>query len=115
MLKVQDENDGQTVPTLSDVKTLTVEEFMAKFPNSTLNEGCLEDVACSNCGNREMFRVFVVQIASLCDSGVEEYEGDAEYDDTNSTRCPDCDADGLMGDFTIDGLDAYIRSKQAQN
>ena len=61
MLKVQDENDGQTVPTLSDVKTLTVEEFMAKFPNSTLNEGCLEDVACSNCGNREMFRVFVRQ------------------------------------------------------
>lgn len=39
---------------------MTTDEFIAKFLNQdTINENCLEDIACPQCGSRGLFEICI--------------------------------------------------------
>jgi hypothetical protein len=96
--------DGQLV----DLHKLSVEEFVAKYRDSFINGNCCKDIACSNCGNRDCFKVRMSIVMELHDDGTSDQVGDNEYDGDSFTVCSECGAEGNMSEFDIAGLDASL-------
>jgi hypothetical protein len=87
---------------------MKAEEFVAKFPDAMRKKNCLEDIACPECGNREMFRIQATIIAEVCDEGTDRDESDCEYDEKSSCECTECQFHGKLEDFAIEGLDDLL-------
>lgn len=90
---------------------LTARQFLAQFPDSPLNQGCLENIACPACGQRERFRIEFTGTAQVYDDGSED-DGDHEWTGRSAITCdgPRCAHGGRVRDFTFPGLDALIAS-----
>jgi rubredoxin len=97
---------------------MTIEQFTAKYPKATMRENCLTDIACPKCGQRDEFVVQAAIHVGLKDEGTDAYSdstkhfGDTEYDGTAHCVCPDCNFDGQLQDFTIEGLDAALNQRR---
>lgn len=90
---------------------MTAKQFLAKYPDSNLNENCLEDMGCPNCGNWEQFSIRMTSIFEIVDEGTGDNE-DTEWDGKSFCRCGDCDHEGRVKDFTFKGLDQMVYDKQ---
>lgn len=91
---------------------MTAEEFIAKFPDVTVvNNNCLEDRGCTNCGQRERLAVTMTAVFALLDSGTDDHE-DTEWDVNSPCECKACGRTGTVADFEIEGLDALLQANQ---
>jgi hypothetical protein len=87
---------------------MTPNEFHEKFSDQIeINENCLEDMACPNCGSRGRFAIAVKTTAIFEDIG-SEVEGDIEYEDDSKCSCRECEHDGTIEEFTIRDLDQLL-------
>lgn len=90
---------------------MTAEEFLAKFPKTEHPmDGCLEDLACPNCGSRDRI-VIVGEIEGFMTDEGSDRDGDFEYDDSANCRCAKCDHTGIVAQFTIEDLDEAISER----
>lgn len=99
---------------------MTAEQFLEKFPDAEENENCLQDIACERCGNRSKFRIAATMMCLVQDDGSDrDDESDCEWDSESYCVCEndECNADGLLCDFTIEGLDdlIYERSRHEES
>lgn len=95
----------------------TAEEFLERFPNSLTNVGSLADIACPKCGSRGGFLADVSRIYFWDNAGLTLWQQDPVLDgcveDGAWIECRFCEHSEEVSDFTINGLDALIKSKQA--
>jgi DNA-directed RNA polymerase subunit RPC12/RpoP len=84
---------------------MTKEQYIQKFgePEYT-NENCLTDTACPECGYRISFRIVAVTEFLVSDDGTESYS-DVEWSDSSRITCRNCEHEGDIASFTIEGLD----------
>ena len=87
---------------------MTAQEFIKKYPDSEINENCLEDVACPHCGNRSRFRISAVTTFTMTDAGEDDHS-DIEYDYNSYAHCEECNTPGVYSEFMVDGLDDLLR------
>lgn len=87
---------------------MTAQQFVKKYPDSEINDNCLQDIACPQCGARNRFIIQATSSFVMSDSGTDEF-GDVEYDNDNYVACDDCGHDGKLSEFRIDGLDDLLR------
>lgn len=80
--------------------------FLKKFPNSKVNEGCLMDMGCPECGQRDSFKIEFRGTAEVSDEGSDDV-GDHEWDGKSACQC-ECGHAGTVRDFTFKGLDELI-------
>lgn len=73
-----------------------------------VNDNCLQDHACPECGDRGYFKVEVSCTLNLCDSGIDDDEKD-DYNDTSYTTCCDCGYAEEMRSFHVQGLDNLLQ------
>ncbi len=93
---------------------MTPEEFHTKFPDQDeINDTCLEDVVCPRCGSRGRFNITSVTVATVDDNGV-DYHGDMEWEDNSSCACNSCGHGATVKDFTIEGLDEFLKSLEVK-
>ena len=92
---------------------LSAEDFLAKFPNPPLRTGCLEDLACPNCGDRDHIKVTALVELAVSEDGTSEEGGDHEYEDQSPARCAKCQHRGFIRDFTVPDLDALLFKNEA--
>lgn len=92
-------------------RKLTVNQLLAKFPemHNEFRNGCLEDMACPECGQRDSFRIRVSTVVEINDDGTDDHE-DTEWDNNSFCACPNdhCPAEGKVRDFTFKWLDETI-------
>ena len=93
------------------MRKLSAAEFLELFPQVNYNDNLLMDIACPECGNRDCFDVAISTRISITDQGVDEQTGDNEYDGDSSAFCVDCQAAGVLEDFTIPGLDELLQEQ----
>ena len=93
-------------------KRLTADEFIARFGDDMAgaNIKFLKDVACSWCGHRESFIIHIRTQVELFDGGVGNQTGDNEFDSNSIAQCMMCGSEGILSDFTIEGLDARFNA-----
>jgi hypothetical protein len=92
------------------LKVSTVDEFIKQYPDASINEEHLTDIACPDCGSRTCFVINIVTQFEVFDSGVDEQVGDNEFNDDSPAMCKQCGACGLLCQFTFEGLDKALRS-----
>lgn len=96
-------------------KHMNNKEFIKKFgPDIEVNENCLTDFACPECGSRSQFDIAVTMTATMCDDGSDDVSGDIEWEDESPITCGDCSHDGTVLDFTFDGLDQELEDLKAK-
>lgn len=79
-----------------------------------INDNYLEDMACFECGYRESFSIVVTSRARIEDGSITEgYYESGDFNGASSCKCCECDRSGKVKDFTIIGLDDYIRNLDA--
>lgn len=99
-------------PVKSTVNKLRLEQFMERYPRAEKMDNCCQDRACSNCGNRDNFRVEIKTMADLCDDGTDGDVGDHEHDEDSYMECRNCGAHGPASHFNIEGLDDAIELRE---
>lgn len=87
---------------------MTAQQFIKKYPDSEINENCLEDIACPKCGYRSQFSISSQCSFVMSDDGEEDH-GDIDYDRYSMAQCMDCRHLAPLAKFTIDGLDDLLR------
>lgn len=93
---------------------MSPKKFLKKFPDTEPRENCLEDIACPKCGQRDEFVVQALLHVGLRDEGTDAYSdstkhyGDTDWGPNSFCRCPDCDYEGKVRNFTHEGLDKLI-------
>lgn len=92
---------------------MTAQEFIKKYPDSEINENCLEDVACPHCGNRSRFRISAVTTFTMTDAGEDDHS-DIEYNYNSYAHCEECNTPGVYSEFMVDGLDDLLRQAAEQ-
>jgi len=90
------------------MKKITKEEFVLTFRNSPIMKNICNNIACSACGERNNFRVEFTGICTMTDMTTDD-TGDHSWDATSFCKCNTCGEEGVVGDFTIPGLDDYIQ------
>lgn len=70
-------------------------------------EGCIEGMRCPECGNHERFIIEAATSTMFEKDGSSDYGGDMTWDNDSYCRCPECDKEGEVADFSK-------KSKQAQ-
>lgn len=97
-------------------KKLTAEQWIKEFGFKDeegdirkQNYGNLEDIACSKCGNRSAFRMFVSDRATVYDQSIDQ-DTDGRIEDSSNSHCScyECTNSGVIEDFNIKGLDKLI-------
>jgi hypothetical protein len=89
---------------------MTPTEFLAKFPATERNDNFLENVACPACGRRSGFLIDAHVSVHVTDQSIDDESG-TEFEPQDKCVC-DCGKIGKLIDFTIDGLDDEIASRQ---
>jgi len=87
---------------------MTPQEFIEKFPTAEVMDGSCQDMACPNCGCREGFGIYSICQIEVTDEGAESF-GDIEWNDTDKCICGECRHEATVQDFTIDGLDDFLK------
>ena len=64
------------------------------------NENCLAGMRCPKCKSYGPFRIAIAQIAIMTDDGVDEYDGDNEWQDDSYCGCLNCDHEATVKQFT---------------
>lgn len=98
-------------------RKLTIKQLLKKFPeirDHSINENCLQDFCCPECGNRDEFKIVMSSLFTLMDDGTDSYE-DTEWGDRSFCRCAHCDHEGKARDFQFKGLDDEIAEIQEAN
>ncbi len=90
-------------------RKLTAWRLIQKFPRLQLNENCLTNIACPECGNRDQFRIEMKSTFTLRDDGTDGH-GDTEWGRHAYCQCGQCQHEGRVRDFTFPGLDDLLRS-----
>lgn len=62
------------------------------------NENCLKGIRCPECGQEDVFKILGTAVFVVTDEGTDEFY-EAEWDDTSTTRCPECNFVGAMRAF----------------
>jgi hypothetical protein len=62
------------------------------------NVNCLYGLACPTCGSFEPFELVITALATIYDSGIDDYNV-LEWDSDNLCRCPLCGYCGTVADF----------------
>lgn len=89
---------------------MNAEQFFKKYPDARRNTNCLKDIACPKCGNRSDFGISFNSFGCFTDEGCDEY-GDLDYDSTSYAVCRECEHDGTVKNFTIEGLDELLGAR----
>lgn len=93
----------------------TAEELLKKFPKmehcDALPESCMLDIACPKCGQREAVEVHCMVWATLREDGTELDTQDASYEPRSACKCPVCEHEAELLDFTFLGLDKLIDAR----
>ena len=64
------------------------------------NDNCLQGIRCRSCGNEDRFFISATVVADVTDDGADiAPQTDMEWDDSSSTRCPECGATGPLSEF----------------
>jgi len=87
---------------------MTAQEFIRKYPDTDINENCLEDLACPKCGYRRQFAISSQCSFVMGDDGEDDH-GDIFYDKDSEVQCIECEFISSLDKFTIDGLDDLLR------
>lgn len=74
-----------------------------------VNDNCLCDYACPECGDRGWFRIAVNASIMLADDGIRETNDNDDYDGDSHTDCCECDYSGEVRRFKIPGLDELLQ------
>ena len=90
---------------------MTAKQFIKKFPDAEINENCLEDIACPQCGSRGGFSIQFTGTCDAYDDGTED-AGDHEWDADSDCSCNSCDRASSVKYFAIEGLDDALRELQ---
>lgn len=85
-----------------------VSRFMDKYPDAPVNDNCLFDMACPECGNREELLVKASATFVLEDDGTELKGGDTDWDDSSWCQCPRCSYTNDAKAFTFTNLDNFL-------
>lgn len=93
---------------MPDNEKLTVEQLIDKYPDMEVNENCLRDMICPNCGQRDKLKITSTIVAEVYDSGTDRDESDCEWEDNSQCVCPECGKEGTVNDFTFHGLDVAL-------
>jgi hypothetical protein len=81
------------------------EQYITKFGEPEFaNENCLTNTACPECGYRLAFRIAATTTFLVNDDGTESY-GEVYWDDSSHISCRNCEHEGDVAAFTIEGLD----------
>jgi hypothetical protein len=93
---------------------MTAQEFIEKYPHAELNQNCLLDIGCPNCGGRSRFRIEARTMFTMTDNGEDDH-ADLEWGDEASAICEDCGHAGTVGSLRIKGLDHLITLSQKKD
>ena len=72
-----------------------------------MNKNCLEGKRCPKCKQEDEILLLTQTWVSLTDMGTDPFAdslkmlGDVDYDETTLARCPVCQFQGIVMDFTI--------------
>lgn len=65
-----------------------------------MNDNCLAGKACPQCGSEEPFAIAVTALATVWDSGPDDFK-QVEWEDYTACRCCQCGFFGTVSDFTL--------------
>lgn len=92
---------------------MTAQQFIKKYPDSEINDNCLQDIACPQCGYRSQFAISSRCSFVMNDDGEDDH-GDIEYDNDSEAQCLQCEFISSLTKFTIEGLDDLLRQTAEQ-
>ena len=90
------------------------QKFLKRFPNSEPNSNVLVDIACPQCGQREVFKIAYSTFGIFIDAGEEEQDGDQEWLRSIACKSGECDHSGTLREFTHRGLDDLIEQRKLE-
>ena len=64
------------------------------------NRNCLEGMRCPNCECYGPFQIEVSAVVLMHDDGSETIGTETDFDMNSWIRCPNCDRDGLVKEFS---------------
>lgn len=106
----KDEVGLKVEPKPKEDETAAARAFLEKFPGSIVNDGCLQDMACPKCGEREVLHITATSVFQVYDEGTDDHE-DVEWDGDSHCCCRECGHEGKVKDFQIPFLDAEIEAR----
>lgn len=65
------------------------------------NTNCLQGVRCPNCQQEDVFHIEAVALVEVRDNGTEDLQTNYEWEDDAFCKCPICEFEATLLDFTI--------------